>query len=94
MKTVILKPIAVPQREEGLLEGLSFLLFKNTLLKKRVNFLSVGYFLFDVKLLKISATHSKVITPVSTGDTRYINPRGLIFSEPIIAINAVAPPGG
>ena len=45
-------------------------------------------------LLKINAVKNKISTPVSTGDRTYQYPKFFIFSVPIIAIKAVAPPGG
>lgn len=66
----------------------------NILLIEFVNRLSVGYFLWDVMLLKISATIKRINTPVNTGNKTYRYPNALIFSDPITAINAVAPPGG
>src|SRR4051812_18131792 len=59
-----------------------------------VNLPLVGYFLFDVRLLKIRAVNSSIIEPARTGDKTYIYPSAFIFSEPITAIKAVAPPGG
>lgn len=45
-------------------------------------------------LLKIKAVKNKIKTPVRTGDNTYQYPKSLILGVPIIAINAVAPPGG
>ena len=45
-------------------------------------------------LLNIKAIKSKIKHPVKTGDSTYQNPIVLIFSVPITAIRAVAPPGG
>ena len=59
-----------------------------------VNLLVVGYLLFGVMLLKIHATINKIKDPDKTGDSTYMNPSAFTFSEPMIAINAVAPPGG
>src|SRR5688572_6730848 len=63
-------------------------------LSDRVNLRVVGYFRFGVRLLNIKATASKIRQPVNTGESTKRNPRAFIFSEPITAINAVAPPGG
>src|SRR6218665_241493 len=54
----------------------------------------VGYLRCGVILFTISATANSIVTPDSTGDSTYRYPNDLIFSEPITAINAVAPPGG
>lgn len=45
-------------------------------------------------LLKIKATKSSIKLPVRTGESTYQKPISFIFSVPITAIRAVAPPGG
>lgn len=37
---------------------------------------------------------SKISTPIKTGEKTYIYPKLFILSEPMLAIRAVAPPGG
>ena len=59
-----------------------------------VNPLSVGYFLCVAMLLNIKATINRIIVPDKTGDKTYKYPNVFIFSAPITAIKAVAPPGG
>ena len=44
-------------------------------------------------LFTIKAIINKIVTPERTGSMTYINPSALIFSVPILAISAVAPPG-
>ena len=45
-------------------------------------------------LLTIKAMVSKMTTPLNTGVSTYRKPRAWIFADPIVAISAVAPPGG
>ena len=45
-------------------------------------------------LFTTTAMISSINDPVATGINTYINPNSCIFSLPITAINAVAPPGG
>lgn len=54
----------------------------------------LGYVLLEVMLLKIKAVMSKTNVPIKTGESTYIYPKAFILSDPMIAINAVAPPGG
>src|SRR5690606_16575136 len=55
---------------------------------------SVGYFLLGVRLLKTRATRSSMAAPVKTGDNTNQYSIAFIFSDPITASSAVAPPGG
>ena len=45
-------------------------------------------------LLKIKAVISSTNVPMKTGESTYIYPKAFILSEPMMAISAVAPPGG
>lgn len=45
-------------------------------------------------LLTIMAERNRIVTPVKTGDNTYIYPSPSILAEPMLAISAVAPPGG
>lgn len=53
-----------------------------------------GQCLFLGMLFTMMAEMNRTVTPVSTGDRTYIYPNPRIFAEPILAISAVAPPGG
>ena len=54
----------------------------------------LGYVRLDVMLLKIKAVINKTNVPIKTGEKTYIYPKAFILSEPMMAISAVAPPGG
>lgn len=48
----------------------------------------------DVRLLKKIATTKSIVAPKSTGYNTYQYPNANIFTDPILAIMAVAPPDG
>lgn len=45
-------------------------------------------------LLVMSAMINRMNTPDATGESTYPKPKAFIFSEPMLAMSAVAPPGG